>query len=74
MKMYIDKMPKCCEDCPCRSSDDFGILRICQLENNKGLYLVLTDEMWSKKRPKQCPLHHISEQKQIEKLKSASKH
>lgn len=56
MEIYVDKKPKCCKDCPCRASDDDGIIRICQLENNEGLYLVLTDEMWSKKRPKQFPL------------------
>lgn len=61
MRIYVDKLPKRCSECPCRSSDDDGIIRTCQLENNEGLYLVLTNEMWDKKRPKQCPLKSLND-------------
>lgn len=61
MNVYIDKLPKRCGDCPCRASDDYGIIRTCQLENNEGLYLVLTDEMWGKQRPALCPLKTLTD-------------
>lgn len=61
MNVYVDKPPKNCSECPCRSSDDYGIIRTCQLENDDGLYLVLTDEMWGKKRPALCPLKTLDD-------------
>lgn len=62
-------MPKSCKDCPCRSNDDDGIIRTCQLETNDEKYIVLTEEMWDEERPASCPLYHISERdKEIAEL------
>lgn len=55
MKVYVDKLPKCCSDCPCcNECMDYGCS--CNLNND---YLTYDD--YGKKRHKNCHLQSVAD-------------
>lgn len=62
MKVYVDRLPKCCEECPCcNNCMDYGCS--CNLDDIK-----LTYDDYANKRNKDCPLQSIADYtKQVRK-------
>ena len=55
MKIYVDELPKSCEDCPCK--DD----TYCNLYwKTKKECLNVWDAIFNEERDEQCPLHSLA--------------
>ena len=56
-KVYVDKLPKSCSECPC-AHEDVAECKWCQAFSH-GLLTYIPDEIYSKERLKDCPLIDI---------------
>lgn len=66
MKVYVDELPKRCNECPCCSEQDFQInSEYCEMLNE---YVDNMVENKQEFRPKECPLQSLSDYtKQVRK-------
>ena len=59
MKVYVDKFPKSCKECPCCSEQDFAICsQYCEVLNE---YISEIVESEQELKPKTCPLQSLAD-------------